>query len=291
MRKCLLLTAICLIFLWPVHLESKELAFKVSFSLHSGGEWHDVWQQTRNYYGYQVKSEQKVNTGTGFSFELIYMFHPNFGFSLGIENISKSINAGKIRFLPPESSGYVGGFSYAPHIVSDVYPFTISSVFSSSILPGIRGCVFGGIGYYSGTVRCEDAGWEIEEREDWKYWNHLTLRFQSDISKIGFHAGASIDIEFLRNIFLSVDVLYRTVSFKEFSSSYYGVSSYTDRIKWYAEKEMEQTISRAKIMEWDSSLLYARRLLGSEEQGEMDYKVIEYGLTGFSFCAGLKFRF
>jgi hypothetical protein len=40
-----------------------------------------------------------------------------------------------------------------------------------------------------------------------------------------------------------------------------------------------------------SSLLYAERILSSEEQGDIDYHVSDFSYSGFSFLAGFKFKF
>ncbi|MCK4646725.1 MAG: hypothetical protein KAU46_10765 [Candidatus Aminicenantes bacterium] len=110
-------------------------------------------------------------------------------------------------------------------------------------------------------------------------WLYLTGLFKSNAHSLGYHAGACVDFDLSLNLFLSVEALYRVVNFREFKARVVlpaGFASFA--------KEMEN-------LAVDSTFLYERQILGEENVGDIDYRISNFSYSGFSFRAGLKFKF
>jgi len=291
MKKLVVVFVLFFIFLLHAPLLSKGFEMKMNFGFSAGGKIEDMWTQTQTYYTFQPLSDQESKFDMDVSLDVIYMIHKNFGFSIGLGYFSKKINAGRMRFVPSPTSGYLEGFSYAPQFAADITPFYLSGIFSFSVLPKMQVYLWGGVSYYFGTLTCVNTDWIIEEREDWDEWNHLTYTFKSDIKQAGFHLGTGIEIKLPWNINVCFETLYRSAQFNDFNSTYYGAETDTARINHYAGPEKALGIKKANQKEWGSYFLYAERLLGIEEQGDFGYSLSEFDISGFSFRAGFKIRF
>ena len=138
MKKYVLPGILCFLLFRPLALVSKQLFLKMSVGLFPGGKVHDVWQSTTNYYNYQTIIGESTNPGLDVSLEFIYKLNRNFGFSLGIGHISRSLNGNTARFTPPATSDFIGDFFYSPEFNAEVYPIYLSAIFSFFIIPSIQ---------------------------------------------------------------------------------------------------------------------------------------------------------
>ena len=102
--------------------------------------------------------------------------------------------------------------------------------------------------------------------------------------------GTGIDFDLSLNMFFSVEALYRGLNFKRLKTSSLSVSQIISA-RVYQEVNLDQAEENVKELAGDSTFFYLQRVLGSEEQGDIDYRISGFDLSGFLFRVGLKFKF
>ena len=294
MKKYILPAILCFFSLFPFTLESKQLFVKMSFGLLPWGEVHDAWYTTTDYYDYSAIQGEKTYPGLDISLEFIYQLNSNIAFSLGTGYFSKSLNSNTGRFTTPDTGDFVGTFSYTPELSSDVYPFCLSVIYSFSVMPKARWNFLGGIGYYFGRIRCKKAVKTAEGVGTAALWNYIAWKLESNSSAVGFHVGTGIDFDLSLNMFFSVEALYRVLNFKRLKTSSISISQIISTrvyLEYLNEVNLDQAEEIVKELADDSTCFYLQRVLGSEEQGDIDYRISGFDLSGFLFRVGLKFKF
>jgi hypothetical protein len=277
MKRIVLLIILGLFLLWPFHLFSKHLYGKIAFGLFTGGNVDDVWQSTTGYYEFKAIKGAKSPSGLDVSLEFIYQLHPNISFSLGAEYFSKKVNGSIGWFTSPEASDFIGDFSYSPELDMEVYSVFLSAIYSFPVMTTVRLNFLGGVGFYFGRIECTEVNWRNETGDPRSRWNYFTWRYESDVNTVGFRSGIGVDIDVFPQMFLTLEALYRWGQFKSFHSCV---------AELYSRYGFEST----ELGE-ESTFLYAERILGTEEQGDIDYNVSDFSYSGFSFLVGFKFKF
>lgn len=276
MKKFVLLIILGLFLLWPFHLSSKQFFGKITFGLFTGGSVNDIWQPT-SYYEYTTLEGERAGPGMDVNLEFIYQFHPNISFSLGTGYFSKKVNGSTGLLTSPEGGDFIGDFSYSPELDMEIYSVFLSAIYSFPVMPTARLNFLGGVGFYFGWIECTEVNWRNETADPRSHWNYFTWRFESNVNSIGFHFGTGIDINLAPSMFLTGEALYRLGKFKNFQTSI---------VELYSQYGFE-----SEELGTDSTFLYAQQIMGSEEQGDIDYRVADFSYSGFSFFIGFKFKF
>lgn len=263
--------------LWPLSLDAKQIFVNMSFGLHHAEQVNDVWVSKTNSFDCQSVSGEKAGLNMDISLEFTYQLNPNVGFSFGTGYFSRSFNA-KGQFTALETSGFTGYFFISPELDSDIYFFSLSNIFSFTVMPAVRWNFLGGLGYYFGKIKSPENEGDPEFFRPRSPWNYFLWRYESNSSTVGFHAGTGIDIDLSLNMFLSFEVLYRVIKFKKFKSTVLRVYSK------YLLPEPPELVG-------DSTFLYAEGLEGTENPGDIEYMLSDFNCSGFLFRLGLKFKF
>ncbi len=277
MKRFVLLIILGAFLLWPLHLFSKHLYGKIAFGLFTGGNVDDVWQSTTGYYEFQSSQGAKAPSGLDASLEFIYQLHPHISLSLGTAYSSKKMNGSTGLFASPEGGDFIGDFSYSPELDLEVYSIFISAIYSFPVMRTVRLNFLGGAEFYFGRAECTEVNWRNETGDPRSRWNYFTWLYESKVNTIGFRSGIGVDIDLFPQMFLTLETLYRWGQFKTFHSSV------TELYSRYGFESSE--------LGEESTFLYAERILGSEEQGDINYQISGFSYSGFSFLAGFKFKF
>ncbi len=278
MKKYFLAGFLGFVLIWPLSLESKQLFVQMSFALMHEGYVEDSWHMTTDYYNYSSVKGKRTSPGMDITLEFIYQFHPNFSLAIGTGYISRMLNGSSGLFSSSEEGDSYKEFSLSPELRSEINPFYLSCIFSFPVIGGVKANFIGGIGYYIGNIKCTADKLEIKSG----YLLHLAGLFKSNAHSLGFHAGAGVDFDLSLNLFLSVEALYRVVNFRKFKTHVISGSAF-----YFASsaEEMENLVAA------DSTFLYELQFFGEEDVGDIDYRISNFSYSGFSFRAGLKFKF
>lgn len=279
MKKYILAGLLALVLIQPFSLESKQLFVRMSFALMQAGHVEDLWHKTTDYYNFSSVKGKRTSPGMDITLEFIYQFHPNFSLAVGTGYISRTLNGSSGFFSSSDEGDSYKEFSLSPEFRSEIYPFYLSCIFSFPVMGGIEANFIGGIGYYIGNIECTTANMKIESGN----LLYLTGLFKSNAHSLGYHAGAGIDFDLSLNLFLSVEALYRVVNFREIKTHLIPLSGFAAFFPSAAE-EMENLAA-------DSTFLYELQFFGEEDVGDIDYRISNFSYSGFSFRAGLKFKF
>jgi len=255
-----------LFLLFPLYIQGKQFFVKLAFGLSSGGNVEDTLLTQAKYSDYiSIGGEGKPKLGQDIFLEFIYQLNPYISFSLGNGYTSKVLKGKNAQYSPPEIEHVItGGYILSPEFSSDVIPVCFSVIFSYPASPSLQINFLAGAGYYFGTFESKtqwrtlsDPGYGTSRNPSWN--------FEGKANTIGYHVGASFDIDFSRNLILSVDTLYRKVNFNNIKSS--------------GEVGGDTTFTNFRFFE------------GGEVSVDFDYRVSRVSLSGFSVRAGLKFEF
>ncbi|MGB6338375.1 MAG: hypothetical protein WBF32_01250 [Candidatus Aminicenantaceae bacterium] len=275
MKKCTLLILIGVLLLAPFHLCAQDkLAVKMSFGLAYGGKVEGQAASTTGFFGYQAAEPEKAGSGMDFTLEFTYQLNPSFGVALGFGFINKSMKGHSGIFT--DDQVMLATFWYEPEFASEIYPVTLSGVFTRPLSDGINLNLLGGVGYYFGNVEVREPNRTVLTDNPDYFWYHITWIMKSSVNTIGYHAGGGFDISVGGGLIITLEALYRSVSFNNFDTS--------------VIQEL-LTYNPPEGLWGNSTFLYAEQKGGEVDMGDLDYPVTNISLTGFVFKAGFKLRF
>ena len=137
MKKFALLILIAVLLLTPFHLRAQDkLAVKMSFGLGYGGKVEGQAVSTTGFFGYQEAEAETAGSGMDFTLEFTYQLNPTFGLALGFGFINKSMKGHSGVFS--DDVVMLADFWYEPEFASEIYPITLSGVFSLPLSEGIN---------------------------------------------------------------------------------------------------------------------------------------------------------
>jgi opacity protein-like surface antigen len=274
MKKYAFFVISVMLLLTPFHLHAEKLAIKMSFGLASGGQVEGQSVSTTGFFGYQAAEPEKAGQGMEYSLELIYQLNPNFGLSLGFGFMNRSMKGHTGIFT--DDQVMLATFWYEPKFTSEIYPVSLSGIFSFPLSDSFSLSILGGLGYYFGKTEVTEPNKSVITENPNYFWHHFTWIMQSNINTIGYHAGGGIDIKVGGGLIITLEAVYRIVSFKDFETSVV---------------QNLLTYNPPEGLWGDSSFLYAQQVGGDVEMGDMDYTVSNLNLTGMVLKAGFKLRF
>jgi len=279
MKKYFLAGLLGFVLIWPLSLESKQLFVQMSFGLMHVGHVEDSWHMTTDYYNFSSVKGKRMSPGMDITLEFIYQIHPNFSLAVGTGYISRILNGSSGHFSSSEGDSYQE-FSLSPELRSEINPFYLSGIFSFPVMSGFKASFIGGVGYYIGKIKCTATNLKMESGS----FLHLDGLFESNAHTLGYHVGAGIDFDLSLNLFLSVEALYRVVNFRKFKIP---MTPFSGTAFYFASsaEEMENLTAT------DPTFLYELQFFGEEDMGDIEYRVSNFSYSGFSFRAGLKFKF
>lgn len=287
MKKYVFPVIFGLLLLCPFSVESKQLYVKMNFGLLTGGNISDSWHFNQGYYDYTFTRVKKTGPGLDFSLEFIFELHPNISFSLGSGYISRSLYGRISRFTIFGTDEVVENFPCAPKLSSEIIPFYLTAIFSFPVKSSIQLNFLGGVGYYLGKIKgTEFVGERGELNNPWMIANRLIWKYESTVNAIGFHTGIGIDMALPSDMFFCFEVIYRVASFKKLKTSVQKMTQ-SGVPRLYAEV-LGLTGEDLGV---DTTFFYIQRIREIEEQKDIDYRVSHFNYSGFSFRAGLKFKF
>lgn len=178
-------------------------------------------------------------------------------------------------------------FSCSPKLSSEAIPIYLTAIFSFPVKSSIQLNFLGGIGYYLGKIKgTEIVGERGELDNPYMIANRLLWKFESRTNAIGFHTGIGIDMALPLDMFFCFEAIYRVASFKKLKTS---VQKMTDNgIPYFYAVQIGETGEDLGV---DSTFFYVQKIREVEEQKDIDYRVSHFDYSGFSFRAGLKFKF
>lgn len=274
MKKYAFLVIFAILLLSPFHLHADRLAIKMSFGLASGGQVEGQAVSTTGFFDYQAAEPENPGQGMEYSLEVSYQLNTNLAFSLGFGFLNKSMRGHTGIFTDDQIM--LATFWYEPKLTSEIYPMTLSGIFSFPLSDSFSLSLQGGLGYYFGKTEVTDPKKVVYTDNPDYFWYHFTWVMESSINTIGYHAGGGIDIKLGGGLIIALEALYRIVSFKNFETSV--VQSLI-------------TYNPPEGLWPNSSFLYAEQAGGDVEMGDIDYTVSNLSLTGFVLKAGFKLRF
>jgi hypothetical protein len=132
------------------------------------------------------------------------------------------------------------------------------------------------VGYYFGNTEVREPNRPVITDNPDFFWPFFTWIMKSNVNSIGYHAGGGFDISMGGGLIITLEALYRSVSFNNFDTSVISelISANPPEGLW-----------------GNSAFLHAQQLGGEVDMGDIDYTVTNISLTGFVFKAGFKFRF
>lgn len=275
MKKFATLLFVGLLLLSPLYIRSEgRFAVKMSFGLAYGGKVEGQAVSTTGFFGYQAAEPDNTGSGMDYSLEFMYQLNPNFGLALGFGFINKSMKGHTGIFT--DDQVMLATFWYEPDFALEIYPLTMSGVFNLPLSRGISLNLIGGVGYYFGNARIREPNKNVATDNPDYYWNHFTWIMRSDVSTIGFHVGGAFDFSVGGGLIITIETLYRSVSFDNFNTS--------------VVQEL-MTYNPPEGLWGNSTFLYAQQLSGEVDMGDIDFPVTKISLTGMVFKAGFKLRF
>lgn len=277
MRKYLPPFILLSLFLQSPSLEARDFFLKMSFGLVHGGKIQDTWEQTESYYGLISTPGKRPRLGMDASLEFIFELKRGICLSFGTGYISRILQGNTIRITHPEMINFQGDVFFSPEFRASIYPFCLTAFFSLPVLTSLRWNFLGGVGYYLSKVECIETNWKFEFPEEGINWNYYLWRYESHSSSVGFHGGTGVDIHLPMGAFLSLEVLYRALEFKRFRTSALKI------YQWLQEEGDSHG--------GDTTFIYLKAIGVSEGKPDIDYMVSNMNCSGFSFRAGLKFKF
>jgi hypothetical protein len=275
MKKVSILIIVGALLLAPFHLRAEgKIAIKMNFGLAYGGNVEGQAVSTTGFFGYQAAEPENAGSGTEFSLEFIYQLNPSFGLALGFGFMNKSMNGHTGIFTDDQIM--LATFWYEPEFVSEIYPVTLSGVFTLPLSDGFNLNFLGGVGYYFGNTEVREPNRPVITDNPDFFWPFFTWIMKSNVNSIGYHAGGGFDISMGGGLIITLEALYRSVSFNNFDTSVISelISANPPEGLW-----------------GNSAFLHAQQLGGEVDMGDIDYTVTNISLTGFVFKAGFKFRF
>lgn len=282
MNKHIFSLIVCIIFFFPVSLESGQLELKLGLGISSYGKIEDRWVMTIDFYDLHLSSGNKTNLPLDANIELVYKFNANFGLSIGIGYISEGISGSFGRFLIPRGGNIGGDFAYNPMFTSDLYPLYLSAIWSYPIMLEGEIFVLGGLGYYFGKISCISTDVEYNLNDPENLWNYAYWLYKSNFNSLGYHAGAGFEYDVSNRSSLFIEAIYRIVNIRNFDS----VSKIAD-----ASGLFDILGDDIKQQEGKSTFMYIQRFGGEEAWGDIFYRISNLSFSGFSFRMGYKFKF
>jgi len=204
---------ILFILFFSSNLQAEHVFLKISLGLLSGGGINDSLSHPEYAPYMALGYQEKTHLSGEFSLGLSYQLSSHLRFSLGGGYLMGRLKGEDAVYFNPTDLG-PPEFNLYPRLDSTVYSVCFSVLYSIPLNPSFYVNFLGGIGYYFGS---------FEHRTDWyassipPYDNKLiykTRSFQGNANTLGTHLGTGFDLETMENIFLSLDVLFRRVDFK-----------------------------------------------------------------------------
>jgi hypothetical protein len=275
MKKLTIFIIVGILLLSSFHLRADDkLAVKMSFGFAHGGKVEGQALSTTGFFGYQAAEPEKAGFGMDFSLEFTYQLSPNFGLALGFGFINKSMKGHTGVFTDDQVN--MATFRYEPEFASEIYPITLSGVFTLPLSEGFHFNLLGGVGYYFGNIEVREPNRSVQTENPDYFWYHFTWIMESNVNTIGFHGGGAFDISVGGGLIITLEALYRSASFSDFNT----------------EVIQELMTYNPPTGLWgNSTFLYAEQKGGEVVMGDLDYPVTSVSLSGFVFKAGFKLRF
>ncbi len=271
MKKITILIIVGVLLCASFHLQADDkLSVKMSFGFAHGGKVEGQAVSTTGFFGYQAAEPEQAGFGMDFCLEFTYRLSPNFGLALGFGFINKSMNGHTGIFTDDQVNMEI--FSYEPELVSEIYPITLSGIFTLPLSEGLDFNLLGGVGYYFGNIEVREAN-RSNQTEDPDYF---PWRLGSNVNTFGFHGGGAFDISVGGGLIISLEAIYRSVSFSNFNTEV------VQALIAYGPPEE---------LGGQSTFFYAEQQRGEVDMGDLDYQVSNLSLSGFVLKAGFKLRF
>lgn len=282
--KKIFLAVFSLFLILPFQIEAKELLVKMAFGLTQAGRINGSGDSLNDYFGIKHLKPEKSSFGIDASLEFIYQFHPNFGLALGFGFAKQTPNGTSVVFIPPEGSAIEEEFQLNPMFSSEIYPVYMNGIYFIRLFTSHQMCVFGGVGYYFGRFLCGRDASDVAFRfynfkEEYFCWS-----YESNANTLGYHIGVGIDFDFSNNMYLSVEGLYRAVSFSIHKTSVIQDSRWS-RLPFPVNNE------EAGLYGEDSTFFYGYRTDENAPERDIQYNVNSFDFSGFSLRVALKFKF
>ncbi len=259
----------------------------MGLGLCQSGKLEDSWLIDPIHYGFEITNPKAVSPGYDITLELIYRFHRNFGISIGTGSIWQKAGGHSCLCSPFADEFPLGDIEFTPVISADIIPVYLTGIFFLPVSSFLQLNVFGGVGYYNGSLETlkaveEDYGAENPLRVK----NRLVWKYEYKGQTVGVHAGIGADLALMPPLFLSVEFLYRKAEFKDFKTSAQRVRG-TGWGPFFANQMKED----GERWGGDSTFLYAQKIKIVDSQRDIDYSVARYNSSGFIMRVGVKFRF
>ena len=275
MKKLTIVIFVGVLLFSSFHLSAdNKLAVKMSFGLAYGGEIEGQAESTTGFFGYQAAEPENAGFGMDFCLEFIYQLNPNFGLALGLGFINKSMMGHTGVFTDNQVN--MATFWYEPEFAAEIYPITLSGVFTLPLSEGFDFNLYGGAGYYFGNVEVRDHNLDVLTDNPDFFWYHFNWIMKSSVNSLGYHAGGAFDISAGGGLIITLEALYRSVSFSNFDTEV------VQRLS---------TLNPPTELWGNSTFLYGQQAGGDVDMGDIEYILTNLSLTGFVFKAGFKLRF
>lgn len=282
--KKVLLAVFSLFLVWPFRVEAEGLFVKMAFGLIRGGIVDGAGDSLNGYFDIQHLEPRKLSIGMDLSLETLYQFSSRFGVSLGFCFTKQMPEGPSAMFIPPEGSVMAENFQLSPVFSSEIYSVYINGIYFLPLTSSHQIYVFGGTGYYLGQFMCGRDARDVEFR----YYNFkkefFSWSYESNANTFGYHIGAGLDIGFPNNLYLSIEGLYRAVSFSIHNTSVIYDSRWSG---FPFPVDYEEADSFGE----DSTFFYGYRTDKNAAEGDIQYNVNSFDFSGFTLRLALKFKF
>jgi len=278
MKKLTIILMLSGLVLFSPCLLAQNFSVKLLLGSISVKKTTDTWRNPSGYYNTSTTSILSQNAGIDISAEFIFWFNRNFGVGAGVGFFESGLNGSIGNFDYKPESGYLGGFSYTPELKSQLLPLTASVYFCYPLKDMINLKLFGGLGYYFGTIENIMDNLEFRAGTNSAIDGFLPYYFKSDISTIAPHFGAGVEMGMSQNTYFTVEVIYRKLSFSDFKTSLTQGG------------ELTPSLSGENVVT-DSTFLLERLVSESSQAGDLVYDLNILNFSGFSIRGGIKFKF
>lgn len=268
------------------HVHSQKLSMKLSVGMFSGGKNSDSWEADSGYYDLATAAGERAEIGPEVAFSFTYMLHKNFGLSLGSGYIIKRIPGTSLDFTPQAENDFSGPYSAKPELYASLIPVYINAFLAVPVGAVLTWNITGGIAYYIGNVRLSTSD---EKHKDTvnpaMIGGRLAWKYYSDVTAPGLVLGTELDWAIADSSFLSVEVLYRSVVFKNFERKLRIVSNSAG-----AHTAETKGLSGTGLGNQDT-FLYLQNYVAWDSRADLNYRLSSLDLSGFAVRLGLKFKF
>lgn len=274
MKRNILPLSVLLFCLMVTGVQAQGFSIKALLGTFTTGESQDNWRETLNYLVVDARKSGGSSSGLDTSMEFALYLTEDLYLSLGVGYMNKEILGGEAVFSYPESSGFRGGFSSRAQMSLTLYPVTANLGHHFWISEYFRLVVFGGAGYYFGSLNTLDDQLSREPTtSDNIPYGYFPTYYSSDLSGIGLHGAISFDIVLSQSTTFVMEALYRHLVFEDPST--------------------QQSMFKTEFDpgEGDGAVFMHYKLLSGDGPGNIIYRMSELNISGFQIRSGIRFRF